>query len=139
MNRHAFPMIRIARDRHANQRVTRAHAVVDQRLAGELVVVLAHVERALFEIEDRRGAVECAQPEERVAMLVRVQVDEARRYCFPASVDHRTAVEGLPRDRSDDAVADADVAHRVQSRFRIENAPTRDHQVVRFRKRGCWR
>ena len=65
-----------------------------------------------------------------VRLPVRVQVDEAGRDDQPRDVDQDLAREGILRDRDDLPRADPDVADRVEARFGVHDAPSRQHDVV---------
>ena len=65
-----------------------------------------------------------------VGLAVRVQVDEARGDHEAGDVEHYRAGEGAFGYRGDLPGADGDVAHGVEARFGVHDAPAREHDVV---------
>jgi hypothetical protein len=70
---------------------------------------------------------------------VPVQVDEARRDDQTVRIELPLAVQALLAQRLDPAVADADIAHGVEARFRVHDASPRNHDIVRVLSpgKGC--
>ena len=56
-----------------------------------------------------------------------MQIDESGRDDQARDIDHFRAAQGLGRDRRDLRAADADIHHRVQTRFRIHDPAAAKH------------
>ena len=94
------------------------------------------VGRADLELERRRHAVERLKPIRLLGLPVRVKVDEARGDHESARVDDRLAGERRLGDRGNLSAADADAAHGVQARLRIDDASPDDDEVEVLRGGG---
>ena len=127
----------IAEHRHPHLDLADAHAVVDEPSLLPLPIPAIDVGRADLELERRRDAVERLKPVRLLGLPVRVEVDEARGDHEAARVDDRLAGERRLGDRGNLSAADADAAHGVEARLRIDDAALDDDEVEVLRGGRC--
>ncbi len=135
--------------RHERQRKLRRHlvhhrdprrdpvggAAVVQRASGCRLVLVPgrHGQRAGFQFQRCRHAIERLHPVRRQRLAMRVQVDKSRRHDQAAGVDLVRARTRRLSDRGDAPPGDRDIGHRIEARFRIDH-PAIANDEFKFRR-----
>ena len=68
---------------------------------------------------------------------MRVEIDKSRRDDEAGRVDRCAARKWLRGNCSDAPAADADVANRIEARFRIDDPAADDHEIEILRVQKC--
>ena len=108
-------------------------SIVDDGLALLACQPLPQEKYAGFEFQSCRHPIMCLIFMGFIGHAVGVQINEARGHYEPRSVDLLRAFESRGADFYDAVAAYADIAHSVQARFGVYDAPAADHQVIKHR------
>jgi hypothetical protein len=126
----------VVHHRHAHGDVADGDPVVNQLARLALAVPAVDVGRAHLELEHAGHPVLRGMPVVLRVLAVPMQVDEPRREDQPAPVDAPAALKRTRFDRGDRPAADADLAGRIEPRFRVHHPRAVDDEIEVRRLRG---
>src|SRR6266850_6365057 len=113
-----------------------ANAVVDGSLSVALRIPAINISSADLELQRSSHSVHYFVAVVLFVLSVLVKVNEPRRNDEPAGIDRGAALELTATDSFNSALGNAQVAHSVEVRFRINYSPIQNNDVVDFLRAG---
>src|SRR5580692_3683312 len=117
--------------------MTRAGAIVHQRMAVLPLQKRSYIGHSDFHLQSGRHPIESLEPPRLLVLSMLMQVDEARRHDQPARIDYASADERFSAHANDLPVIDTDIPDGVEAGLRVHNPATLHDQLVGLSKRRC--
>ena len=106
---------------------------MNQRMAFFRFQEFGDIRRAYFQLQSGRYPIECLHALACEVLRVLVQVNESGCNDQPIGLDDTVPVERVGRNADNLSVADADIAHRIQSGFGVHDSSPCEYKIVLLR------